>query len=51
METAEFARMEAAVAAIRRELRSFWKMLGVVILQCGVAWLAGMLVYQIGGLL
>ena len=41
----------AAVAAIRRELRSFWKMLGVVILQCGVAWLAGMLVYQIGGLL
>ena len=41
----------AAVAAIRRELRSFWKMLGVVILQCGVAWLAGMLVYRIGGLL
>ena len=41
----------AAVAAIRRELRSFWKMLGVVILQCGVAWLAGMLGYQIGGLL
>ena len=37
----------AAVAAIRRELRSFWKMLGVVILQCGVAWLAGMLVYRI----
>ena len=41
----------AAVAAIRRELRSFWKMLGVVILQCGVAWLAGMMVYRIGGLL
>ena len=41
----------AAVAAIRRELRSFWKMLGVVILQCGVAWLAGMLGYRIGGLL
>lgn len=41
----------AAVATIRRELGSAWKMLGVVILQCGVAWLAAMLVYQIGGLL
>ena len=41
----------AAVTTIRRELGSFWKMIGVVILQCGVAWLAGMLVYQIGGLL
>ena len=41
----------AAVATIRRELGSVWKMLGVVVLQCGVAWLAAMLVYQIGGLL
>ena len=41
----------AAVATIRRELGSVWKMLGVVILQCGVAWLAAMLVYRIGGLL
>ena len=41
----------AAVTTIRRELGSFWKMLGVVILQCLVAWLMGMLVYQIGGLL
>ena len=41
----------AAVATIRRELGSAWKMLGVVVLQCGVAWLAAMLVYQIGGLL
>ncbi len=41
----------AAVTTIRRELGSFWKMLGVVALQCSVAWLVGMLVYQIGGLL
>ena len=41
----------AAVATIRRELGSAWKMLGVVVLQCSVAWLAAMLVYQIGGLL
>ena len=41
----------AAVTTIRRELGSFWKMLGVVLLQCSVAWLVGMLVYQIGGLL
>ena len=41
----------AAVTTIRRELGSFRKMLGVVVLQCSVAWLMGMLVYQIGGLL
>ena len=41
----------AAVATIRRELGSVWKMLGVVVLQCGVACLAAMLVYRIGGLL
>ena len=41
----------AAVTTIRRELGSFWKMLGVVLLQCSVAWLVGMLVYQIGELL
>ena len=41
----------AAVATVRRELGSVWKMLGVVVLQCGVAWLAAMLVYRIGGLL
>ncbi len=41
----------AAVATIRRELGSVWKMLGVVVLQCGVAWLAAVLVYRIGGLL
>ena len=41
----------AAVAAIRRELGSRLAAVGVILLQCGVAWLAACLVYQIGGLL
>ena len=41
----------AAVATIRRELHSAPATLGVVLLQCGVAWLAGCLVYQLGCLL
>ncbi len=41
----------AAVATIRRELNSGWKALGVVIMQCAVAWLAALLVYQLGVLL
>ena len=41
----------AAVATIRRELRSTVKTVGVVVLQCGVAWLAGWLAYAIAGLL
>lgn len=41
----------AAVAAIRRELGSAWKTVGVVVMQCAVAWLVGFLVYRIGGLL
>ena len=40
----------AAVATIRRELCSKWKTLAVVTAQCVVAWLAALLVYQIGGL-
>lgn len=40
----------AAVATIRRELNSAWKMLAVVCMQCGVAWLAAFLVYQAGSL-
>ena len=39
----------AAVATIRRELGSKWKTVAVVIAQCLVAWLAALLVYQIGG--
>ena len=38
----------AAVATIRRELGSGLKALGVVIIQCGVAWLVAAAVYQIG---
>ncbi len=41
----------AAVATIRRELNSGWKTLGVVIMQCTVAWLVAVLVYRIGVLL
>lgn len=40
----------AAVAAVRRELNSAVKTAGVVFLQCGIAWIAGFLVYQIGAI-
>ena len=41
----------AAVAAIRHELGSGWKALGVVVMQCVVAWLFGAAAYQIALLL
>ncbi len=41
----------AAVAAIRRELDSLPATIGVVILQCAVAWLISFAVYNIGGLI
>lgn len=41
----------AAVATIRRELNSTIKTIGVVLLQCGIAWLVSWLVYQVGVLL
>ena len=41
----------AAVATIRRELNSSLKTVGVVMLQCGVAWLAAWAAYAIAGLL
>ena len=41
----------AAVATIRRELGSRVKTVGVVLLQCGVAWLASYIAFAIGGLL
>ena len=41
----------AAVATIRRELRSGWKTLGVVLMQCVVAWVVAFAVYQLGVLL
>ena len=41
----------AAVATIKRELKSGLATIGVVILQCGVAWLIAFIVYQMGSLL
>ena len=40
----------AAVATLRRELSSRVQTLGVVAMQCVVAWIVGFAVYQIGGL-
>jgi len=40
----------AAIATIRRELGSWLHTVGVVIAQCVIAWVCGMLIYQIGGL-
>ena len=36
----------AAVATIRREMGSAWKTLGIVCMQCGVAWLVAFVFYQ-----
>ena len=41
----------AAVASIRRELGSKIQTLGVILLQCTVAWICALAVYQVGGLL
>ena len=41
----------AAVASIRRELGSKLQTLGVVLLQCTVAWICALAVYQVVGLL
>ena len=41
----------AAVATIRRELGSWLKTVGVVVMQCAVAWLAAYAAFLIGGLL
>lgn len=41
----------AAVSAIRREFGSRRATVGIVIMQCAVAWLAAFLVYTIGGLI
>ncbi len=40
----------AAVATIKRELRSAWATVGVVAAQCGVAWLVSLLIFFLGGL-
>ncbi len=40
----------AAIAAIRREMNSTLRSVGVVILQCVVAWIIALIIYHIGGL-
>lgn len=40
----------AAVTTIRRELHSTWKMLGVIVMQCAIAWGVAFAFYQIAGL-
>lgn len=41
----------AAVATIRRELNSTQKTVGIVIMQCAVAWLVSFAVYRVGALI
>ncbi len=41
----------AAIAALKRELKSWPQTLGVVVLQCLVAWLVACAVYQLGSLI
>ena len=40
----------AAVTTIRRELGSAWRTVGIVCMQCGVAWLVAFIFYQIASL-
>ena len=40
----------AAVGTFRRELRSTWATVGIVVMQCVVAWLAAFAVFRIGAL-
>ena len=40
----------AAIATVKRETESVRATLGMVMLQCSVAWLCGMLLYQLGSL-
>lgn len=37
----------AAVATIKREMHSTWKTIGIVCMQCGVAWVVACVAYQI----
>lgn len=41
----------AAVATIRREMGSLWKTVGIVCMQCGVAWVMAFLAYNAGKML
>ena len=41
----------AAVATIKKELNSIWQTIGVVLMQCVVAWICACAVYQIGAII
>lgn len=41
----------AAVATVKREMRSGWAALGVAFYQTAVAWVAAVIVYQVGSLI
>ena len=40
----------AAVTAIRKEFGSFWATLGIVIMQCVVAYAVSLVIYSVGSL-
>lgn len=40
----------AAIATVRRELKSTWRTVGVVVMQCAVAWIVSFAFYQIASL-
>ena len=40
----------AAISAIKRELQSSWMTLCLILLQCSIAWLFAVLIYQVGGI-
>ena len=40
----------ATISTIRKEFKSFWATLGIVVMQCLVAYVAALLIFQIGSL-
>ena len=40
----------AAIATFKRELKSVWATAGVIVMQCGIAWLIAFAVYSVGSL-
>lgn len=40
----------AAISTIRKEFKSFWATLGVVFMQCAVAYVMSLIIYQVGSL-
>ena len=40
----------ATISTIRKEFKSFWATLGIVVMQCLVAYVAALLIFQVGSL-